>query len=222
MTLTIYKDILNDMVRDTDGTITDAEIITALGVGSLKYSKDRPRTVKETVTSDGSRYVDLPASWIKDFSKLIDVRKLDDGGLVNWTKYELYNGVSGDQILVVSPLAAGEDIYIDFTFPHTLDEVSTTIPEIDQIAVCYWAAAHLLDQLAAHYTGHKSSLIQADTVDWHSKSRDYAYRAKAQRGLYFDHMGIKQGKIAAAGTVVDLDLKNSRGRDHLFHKARHR
>jgi hypothetical protein len=222
MTLTTYRDILDDMVRDTDSNISDAEFITALDIGTLRYSKDRPRNVVGSVVSDGTNFADLPTDWINGFSKLQDVRKLVDGGLAEWTEYELYNGVAAEQILLAIPLAVGETIYISFTYPHELDDTKTTIPEIDRIAVLYWAAAHLLDQLAVHYAGHKATLIQADAVDWQSKSRDFSARAKEMRKLYFDHMEIKQGKIAAAGTVVNLNLKTSQGKDHLTHKGKYR
>ncbi len=221
MALEDYRKMLEDMVRD-DSTTSQADQDLALEIGLLKYSKDVPRKITDPVTSDGTDLVDLPEGWQNDFSKLINVRVAEGQELVDFGEWQLVDVIGGQQVKVQYIQPPGGDVYITYTFPHELDYETTTVPKVDKIAVCYWAAAWLLDQLSTQYAGHQQTMLDADAVDWQSKSKDFAGRAKLHRSQYHEHLGTQQGKITASGVIVDLDQTDSRGRDRLIHKTRYR
>lgn len=222
MSLDAYRNMLGDMVRDDSDTTSQADQDVALEIAVLKYSKDRPYIATEEVTSDGTAFLDLPPSWQPDFSKLLNVRIADGVELVEFAEFELADTISGEKIKMGVSGTHEEIIYITFTFPHGLDHDVSTIPAVDKVAVCHWAAAYILDQLATQYAGFKQTMLDADAVDWQNKSRDFSSRAKSHRTQYHEYLGILQGKVTASGAVVDLDLSDSRGRARLTHPARNR
>jgi hypothetical protein len=80
----------------------------------------------------------------------------------------------------------------------------------------------LLEQLASYFSGASDSTIQADSVDRRSKGAEFAARARVMRQRYFDELGLDPKRSVAAGTVVDLDMTDSQGRDRLLHPRRFR
>jgi len=216
--LSDYQALVDDFVRDTGETVTVEQRDRAIELARLRYSADRPRVLLEEVMADGSSMLALPPSWVQDFSRLSQVK---DGGRTISSHTELT--LNGHVIRMDERLAAGTAAQVLFTTTHLLNGLGdNTIPETDREAVSHWAAAALLEQMASHYSGHKRPTIQADAVDWDSKGRDYANRAKRLRQLYLDHLGIDPKRNAAAGVVVDMDRGASSGGDRFIHSQRRR
>jgi len=76
--------------------------------------------------------------------------------------------------------------------------------------------------LATYYAQSGDSSIGADSVDHKSKAKEYAARAKAYRTIYFDHLGIAEGKTPAASISRDQDKKASWQSDKVTHKSKYR
>ncbi len=92
-----------------------------------------------------------------------------------------------------------------------LSEDENTLPQRHHHAVASWAAGILFDQLAAHHSGTSEPTLQADTIDYASKSRDYAARAKQARTVYYDALGLTPGTPAPACAVVNWSRNPSGG-----------
>lgn len=225
MALVDYQTLVESLVRDLGEEAALTDFAQAIDLAAIRYSTDRPQTAVEDVAAAGGNMVDLPPGWQADFSAVVNL-EIPPGQVppayVHQDDWTLYQVLAGYQVMLAWPLTAGDTVRFHYTIAHTLDETADTIPARDREAVANWAAALLLDQLATVYAGHRQSTIDADSVDWQNKSRDFAGRAKASRQLYWNHLGIDPKRNAAAGAVVDLDMRDSRGKDRLFHRARRR
>lgn len=204
MALEDYQELIDNMVRDEAGEITTDQRDQALLLAVVRYSTDRPVTMVEEITSPGGQFLDLPAGWDNQFSRplKLEIPDDDDGIEIGASIEQTLNGT---RIRVSRTLAAGQILHFYYTGLHQLDVEGDTIPLIDREAVASWASALLLDQLSTLYSGSINPTLDADTVNFQSKGRDYASRAKAKRQVYLDHLGIDPKRTVAHGVVVDLD-----------------
>lgn len=225
MALADHESLVDNLVRDGGGTIAAADRDEAIARAADRYSTDRPRVKVEDVVAAGGNYLDLPASWEVDFSRILEIETPPDQippELVEQDSWSIYSTPAGDKILLQDGLTAGANVRLRYTIAHQVDIAADTVPSRDREAVACWAAALLLDQLASKYSGDIESTIQADSVDHQSKGRDYAARANALRKRYFDALGIDPKRTVAAGAIVDLDRTDSLGGDRLTHPRRRR
>lgn len=221
MALGDFQDLVDSKVRDDSGSITTADRDAAIALAVVRYSTDRPVPAVEEVTSAGGVFLPLPAGWEANFSRLTGLH-LSDGEDPQPIAGIVERGLAGERIRVDSSLAADTTVITCYTVKHVVDAAGDSVPVIDRDAVANWAAAMVLEELANLYAGNRQPTLDADSVDWQSKSRDFGARAKALRQLYFDHLGIDPKRTVAAGTVVNLDQTDSRGNDRIVHRRRYR
>jgi len=220
-----YQTLVDNLVRDDAGQIQPADRDDAIALAVSRYSNDRPDTRVEDIVSAGGRYLDYPAGWQADFSALqsleYPVGEFPPSYLsgADWT---IYASPVAEQILLRITLDAGDTVRASYTVRRVLDDTTDTIPAGDREAVASYAAAVLCEALASYYSGDSDSTIQADSVDHASKAREFASRARGLRKRYYDALGMDPKRNVAAGVVVDLDGKDSRGRDRLLHSGRYR
>lgn len=226
MPLADYQALVDDLVRDDTGKIVTADRDEAIARAVARYSKDRPRTKVEDVSAPGGNKLNLPAGWQTDFSELRGIEyPIGDvpPSLLEQDSYSLYSTPSGQEIQLINAINAGQSVRVSYTIRHVVDATpSDTIRADDREPVCAYAASILLDQLAAYFTGSSDPTIQADSVDRKSKGSDYASRARALRDRYYKDLGLDEKRNVAAGTVVDLDMADSQGRDRLLHGRKYR
>lgn len=225
MSLSIYQDLVDDLVRDDTGKITSSDRDDAIARAIDRYSKDKPNLTVEDITAPGGHYINLPTGWQIGFSEL---RAIEypigefPPSLLHQDSFDLYRGPSGQQIIIADAITSGQQLRVTFTTRHVVDMTQDTTPQTDREPISAWAAAFLLDQLASLYSGDSDSTIQADSVDHNSKAAEYALRAKTLRKRYYDELGIDPKRNVAAGVVVDFDQKDSQGRERLMHPDRYR
>jgi hypothetical protein len=99
----------------------------------------------------------------------------------------------------------------------TIEADANTIPEIDQDALCEIAASLCSGALAQAYAQTSDATIGADSVNYRTKSQEYAARAKAQKQIYLDHLGLKEGDVAPASVIKNFDIGYPDGTDRLTH-----
>lgn len=221
MALGDFQDLVDSKVRDESGSIATANRDAAIELAVVRYSTDRPVQSVEEVTSAGGVFLPLPDGWEANFSRPTGLQ-LSDGEDPQPIAGIVEKGLSGERIRLESSLAADTTVIVFFTVRHVVDDAGDSVPIVDRDAVANWAAAMVLEELANLYAGNRQPTLDADSVDWQSKSRDFALRAKALRQLYFDHLGIDPKRTVAAGTVVNLDQTDSRGNDRIVHRRRYR
>ena len=212
-------------MRDDTGDLTPDDVEAGIEFAISRYSKDRPRSVVEDVTSTGGQFLPLPDSWVGGFSEIqamespigeVPPRFFDDD------EFAIYEAPSGEQIMLTQSLADGDLVRVRFTAFHLLSNTEDSIPVAEREAVACYAAAHCCEQLASLYSGDSDSSIQADSVDHAGAGSRFSRRADKLRQRYFDELGIEPKRSAPAGVVVDMDLRDSRGRDRLLHSERYR
>jgi hypothetical protein len=221
--LSDYQTLVDSLVRDTSGIIQTTDRDKAIEIAVSRYSTDRPRTLKADLTGNGTCYVNLPGTWESNFSRLVSVEYpigSSPPSMLEPNTFGLYSGLTTTQLRLDSAIATGQTFRLAFTSAHQVTAGTDTIPVKDREAVANWAAGLILQQLANHYAGHGTPTIQADAIDWRTKSSDFQSRANAARKTYLDYMGVDPKKNVAAGTVVDLNQGLSTGGPRFFHHPR--
>ncbi len=225
MALADLQTLVDDLVRDDAGKVAVSERDRAIGLAVVRYGQDRPRSVLEDVTADGSSFLPLPAGWEDGGSRIVSLEYPIGQWPISYLSQEGYGVVDtpiGDEIRLAGAIPAGASVRVLFSTSHVLDAINDTLPVNDREAVACYAASVLMDQLASLHSGDGDSTISADSVEHRSQAQEYASRARAFRARYFDGLGLDPKRTRPASTVVDLDLPDSRGRDRLTHPRRYR
>ncbi|MEW8049308.1 MAG: hypothetical protein AB2792_01965 [Candidatus Thiodiazotropha sp.] len=218
-----YQKLVERLVRDDEDKLTSDDIDTAIDMAVTRYSKDRPKSDVQDVAAPGGQRIDLPSNWVAGFSDIQSIEypigNIPVSELENW---ETYLAPDGEEVLLQASIEAGESVRFTFTIFHQLDNTNDTIPLGDREAVASYAAALCCEQLVSEYSGDSDSTIQADSVDHGNKARQFGNRAAKLRKRYYNELGLDPKRNQAAGVVVDLDGRDSRGRDRLTHPGRFR
>lgn len=97
----------------------------------------------------------------------------------------------------------------------------STVPDKDFYAVVDFAASLAAERLASFYVGTGDSTLQADVVQYRSKSAEMLKVAASLRKRYYNHMGIEEGATEAdTGPAFSLGnqyLEQNSGVDRLVH-----
>lgn len=218
-----YQKLVERLIRDDEDKLTAGDIDDAIDMAVTRYSKDRPRkTVRDEIAPGGQR-LNLPTDWVAGFSDIQAIEyPIGYIPVSELTTWQLYQAPAGEEVLLPASIEAGEAVRFRFTVFHQMNNATDTIPLGDREAVAGYAAALCCDQLSTFYSGDSDSTIQADSVDHGNKSRQFSRRADKLRRRYYNELGISAKRNQAAGVVVDLDGRDSRGRDRLTHPGRFR
>lgn len=222
--LSDLRTLVAGMERDASGLIDDPTRDAAIALAVLQYDKDRPRVlVKDLVTADGAQ-LDTPAEWVTGFSLVQAIEHPltelppPELGAGCW---RLYAAPSGRKILFTPKLAAGATVRVRFSVPHAVDADTDTVPPHHREAVAAWAAAHLMDALAAARAGDREPTLHVDGASPTAGdvSRTYAARAKELRVRYaagIGGVGAGTGEstqpAASATATVSLTPTHTGGR----------
>lgn len=211
-------------VRDDSGRLVNPDDYERNIVAAIRrYSLLRPDRSVVDITGNGTKTYSLPAGWAEGFSGVKSIEYPVDEIPATYLEaedYEIYQAPSGKVIrLLKDSPEATESFRVTFTIPR----ISTTILENDYDAVCNLAAGFCLEDLANSYAQSSDSTISADSVDYRSKSQEFASRAKRMVQLWKDHMGIKDEDITPpASAVTDMSIGYPGGGDRLTHPKRQR
>lgn len=114
----------------------------------------------------------------------------------------------------------GDTLRVTWTARHLPD--GSTVPDKDFYAVIDFAASLAAEKLASFYVGTGDSTMQADVVNYRSKSQEMLNVAKALRKRYFNHMGIDETSAGGSEQSPAIALGNqfleqNSGVDRLVH-----
>lgn len=225
MALADYQSLVTALTRDDTGALTNTDRDNAIADAVRRYSKDKPRTKTQDIVADAANKLTLPSGWEAGFSALRAI-EYPVGSvppvLLKQDRYGLYDEPAGQKLLLLDAVAVGATLRVLYTIAHLVNGSGDSIPADDREPVACWAAALLLDQLAAKFAGASDSTLQADAVEHGSKASEYARRAGSLRKRYLNELGLDDKKNVAAGTVVNLDNADSLGGDRLTHPRRFR
>jgi len=208
----------------------ETEKILAINMAMKAHSKHRPLVVVEDESGAAAfdYAITLLASWSEGFSVIKQVEyPVDDDDetpdILQDDEWMIYEKPAGKYLrFLENEPAATETFRVTYTALHTCTDTTCTVKTFDEEAVQALAAAFFCDMLATYFAQTQDSTIQADVVDHRSKAREYDARAKAYRKMYFNHLGIEEGKTPPASVTKDLDLKGSWAGDKLTHPKKYR
>jgi hypothetical protein len=214
----------------TTGTIYPALVERAI---IQRYSLDSPLYIVSDIAGDGTNYLPIPVApgegedlpvFEPNFS-IIESIEYPIGQqpvqLVLDSDIRLYRSPTGYQIMLnFDAPPVGSSLRVTWTARHLPD--GSTVPDKDFYAVVDFAGSLAAEKLASFYVGTGDSSIQADVVNYRSKSQEMLNIAKALRKRYFNHMGIDEGAApgdeqAPAFSLGNQFLEQNSGVDRLLH-----
>jgi hypothetical protein len=199
------KKLVDGFVRDESERLTRADKEGAITLAVARYGKDRPRRKVEDVVSAGGDTLPLPSAWESE-SQLLTVEFPIGETPPTLLPCSIYSAPSGDVLRLGDGLAAGAEARLTFTVRHVVSDVLDTVPDGHREAVAAYAAALLLEQLAAGAINDGDTTLQADTTDRRTKAQEYASRARALKTRYGEAMGVGEAGgasgQAASGTML--------------------
>jgi len=224
-----YRDLVGDLVRDAVDRLGDEPRDRAIGLAVVQYGKDRPRTEVSdlaAVVTPGDpplAHLPLPTGWATGVSAALVVEHPIGHVPPQVLPRHLWSQLAtptGTVIGLPVGVAAGAMHRLTWTRPHDVGEAVDTVPAADREAVAHYAAALLLDQLAAAASGDVTSTIRADAVDHGEAAPNYAQRARTARQRYHDLLGIDPRRQQPAAVTVHPPLANTLGGDRLLFRRR--
>ncbi len=220
-----FQTKVDAVIQDNAGKLSTAEKDSFISEGVSRYSKHRPqRKVYDIAGNSGYDY-SLPSDWIRDFSMIQSVeypagsRPANILGDKDW---EIYEDSTGQKLRMLSSTPnTGETIRITYTLLHSVNISSSTIPASDADAVANLASSLCCEALANYYAQTADSTINADVVNYRTKSGEYAARASRLMKLYYDHVGIDaESPHPPSGATGNWDTNFQWGGDRIGHPNR--
>jgi len=225
-TITTFELLFNDRVRESASRFDQPQKHGAIEQAVKRYASVRPRERAQDYAGDGVAFdFDLPSGWVSDLSV---IRKIEypqgkrSPVFLERDDWQFYQTTTVDKIrLIAITPSSGKSLRVLYTAPHIVDVTQSTISSQDEEAVADLASSIGLRDLAAVYANTVDPTIQADSVDYRSKSTEYLKLADSLEKRYRQHLGIdKDAPVQAASSFVDVDQTDSRGRDKLTHPNR--
>lgn len=208
--MTLYELII-DNVKDVSGKLKDpGDYENAINEALKRYSKARPRLVPADVPGQDGPDIDLPAGWVDGLSAIISI-EYPIGNVpetvLERSEYRFYQAPSGTFIRFtnIRPPAT-EEARILYNILH--DEAS--LPPGDLEAVANLAASFCCRKLAALYANTSDPTIQADSVNYRSKSGEYTALANKLEAQYKEALGIKSDDTTPAAMATAAPPERNR------------
>lgn len=186
-----------DRLGGTTGTELPALVKRAI---LQRYTLDSPLEVVSDVDGNGTNLLDLPVAPGADPVPVFEpefsvIRTIEypigqqPPQFVLDSDLRVYRSPSGYQILLnFDTPAPGTAMRVTWTARHLND--GSTVPDRDFYAVVDYAGSLAAEKLASIYVSDGDSTLQADVVNYRSKSAEMLKIAAALRKRYFNHMHI--------------------------------
>jgi hypothetical protein len=218
-----------DRLGGTSGTLLPSLVVRAI---TQRYSQDRPLEIVSDVQGNGTNYLDLPVAptggpavpFEPDFSILKSIEfpiGQQPPQMVLDSDFRVYRDPAGYKVLINFDTPNAADLVrMTWTARHLAD--GSTVMDRDFYALVDYAGSLAADKLASFYVGTGDSSIQADVVNYRSKSQEMLNIAKTLRKRYFNHMGIEESATggneqAPAVAFGNQYLEQNSGVDRLVH-----
>lgn len=186
------------------------------------FSAHRPRVVMADIPATGAFDYAVPSDWDLDESiaqrvefpaDLQEPRIIPDD---EWMVYRSATGVHKLRFLETTPING--TIRFTYTIPYVLSPTVNTLPDASFMAVIYKAAELACEGLAAQYARTSDPTLNADVVNYRTKSQEFSDRAKD----FLSRYAAEIQKDAARGGIGEWDLLMTGGGRQLFHNPKWR
>lgn len=208
-----------------------------------KYSHDRPCEIVATASGTGTATdFALPTGWVDGFSELKRVEHPFPPATGQREPNVVYDADQANEpseirivqasatekkirFMSITPASGTNNILLVFTGLHTVHPstaASTTVRGSDERALALLVASYACEMVASKYAESKDSNLSVDSVDFRSKSSEYAARARQLRKDYLVHIGgDPDAQTPGACAVIDWDSTLHGGQDRLIRRARY-
>jgi len=110
----------------------------------------------------------------------------------------------------------------EYTTKHVHDDSTDTIYDIDLDPFTHLCAGIAAQAIAAEFAKKQKSSLDADSIDFGTKSDQWQTVAEENIKIYTNHIGKDETLIQPSFFIGDLDSRFSWGRNYLFHGHRNR
>ncbi|GAB0058054.1 hypothetical protein SIID45300_02394 [Candidatus Magnetaquicoccaceae bacterium FCR-1] len=204
MALTDLQSMARRMTRTDEASITAEDIDAAIRTAIWRYSMDRARVmVAEIRVADGPVFA-LPDGWEAGFSVLATIEHGDgelEGEPLPLSILRIEETAAGWRMRLTGPVDTSS-LRLRYTVPHRVTQTEDTLAAREWEAVSTYAAAHLLEQIAAAKSGDVDPSFGADTVSRSTPASEYAARSKQLFARYREMIGTRTERTIPAGVVV--------------------
>lgn len=198
-----------------------------------RYSQDRALEIVSDVAGNSTHYLDLPVApgdgddlplFEPEFSVIKSIEypiEQQPPQLVDESDFRVYRSPQGYKLLINFDTPGPNDTCrITWTARHLAD--GSTVLERDFYAIVDYAGSLAAEKLASKYVQIGDSTIQADVVNYRTRSSEMLTIAKTLRKRYYNHMGIEEGasgtnEQAPAFALGHQWLEQNSGVDRLVH-----
>jgi hypothetical protein len=199
------------LVKDVSGKLESADWTDAIASALKRYSTHNPKSVAVDVAGTGLHDYDLPVAWVAGFSEIKQIEfplAQVPEALLDPDDFSFYLSTTGLKLRIVTFTPdAGESFRVTFTVPR----LETEIEDNDLDAFANLAASICFEILAGRYVDTSNPAIQADAVNYRTKSGEAASRAKALLKFYKDHMGIQEDSDTPPSVAISNKVTNYPG-----------
>jgi len=185
MLLLDILDASRTKLRDASNTMTDADIEAAIQEAVYAYSALRPyKRVKTYADGVSDNVLSVPLYWVENFSWIyeIEVNECEPPCYIDPSHYTV--DIQDNMEVIRIYYETTEQLKVYYSSYHVLDEETTTIPSHHQDAIVNMTVSLLCDQLSNQFSSNVDSGISADSVDFTTKSEEYAKRAAAYKRMF--------------------------------------
>jgi hypothetical protein len=218
-----FQTKMDSFVRDEAGILTETEKELHIKNAVKAYSRFRPLEKAFDIAGDGGYEFPLPADWVDGFSvpRAIEYPLgSQEPETIALEDIKLYRSPTGLKLrFLKTTLITGKTARVIYTAVHSVSNTSSTIPVSDEEAVAILAASSGCEGLANHYAQTIDPTLQADVVNYRSKSQEYGDRAKRYKKLFLETLGIKEDDLVSPASVTqDWDTNYQWGEDRIIHR----
>jgi hypothetical protein len=212
------------------GTIFPALVARAI---IQRYSADSPLWIVSDIEGNSTNYIPLPVApgegddlpvFEPNFSVISQIEfpiGQQPPQLILDSDFRIYRAPGQPTKILINfdTPEPGDSLRCTWSARHLAD--GSTVPDKDFYAVVDFAASLGAERLASFYVGTGDSTLQADVVQYRSKSAEMLSVAKALRKRYYNHMGIEEGATEAdtgpAFAIGNQYLEQNSGVDRMVH-----
>jgi hypothetical protein len=230
------ENIVRQWIQDETNTqiVSSTDIDDAITRAINEFSVQSPRIDVQYYAGDGTTYeFPLPRNWINGISRIVEIEYPADSQIQTFmgsNDFSTVQQVLGQQptyllhFTTITPSASStntQSAKVRYTTRHVHTTIFDTVPVEFYQAFCQLAASHCALIMMSRYAALGDSTINADAVDFQSKSAQYRNVAKELRARYEQQMGIGDDNPPAQ---IDASwyTTSSWGTDLLVHRRRMR
>lgn len=215
--LSDYKGRLTELLPHAEADLDDDTAFEDAVLAAIySYSRFRPRVRAQDYDGDGSTYTFALPPDFYELSKVVDIEYSQGEQIPDWLDpvyYVIYpdldDGVLTRKLRLHITPSSGETLRLYYTTLHVVSGSASSIPDRDFEAFCQLSASHLATTLAGHYASRFKPPLEAQLVNYRTKSDEHRSLARHFLLNFKLHMGMKEKDVSPAASVRKSLVRDS-------------